>query len=177
MIPLSIILIYTNGQKRLKLALKPIPLEEFLERYITKYKETTKIKGSSLFFVRDVKAVPSFVIQTIFENNILYEDNILVSVVTRDDPFGVIGFFKGALAPGLRIFEIHRGYMEVLDVEKILKNASIEARVVFYGLEEVVTKNIFWKFFAGMKRLVPSFAQFYKIPTFKLHGVVTLIEM
>ena len=60
-----------------------------------------------------------------FKNNIFYEDNILVAVITRDDPFGVIGFFKGSLAPGFRVFEIHMGYMEVLDIEKILSNAGI----------------------------------------------------
>ena len=58
----------------------------------------------------DAKSNQQGLAQTMFKNNILYEDNILISVVTRDDPFGVIGFFKGSLAPGFRIFEIHMGY-------------------------------------------------------------------
>lgn len=176
-VPLSIILIYTQGQKRLRDALSPIALEDFLEQYLTFQKTAMKLKGSSLFFVRDIKMVPTYVSQTMFQNNIVYEDNILISVVTRDDPFGVIGFFKGSLAPGLRIFEIHRGYMEMLDVDRILRNASINAQVVFYGLEEIRTKNIFWKIYSAMKRLVPSFVQFYRLPPHKLHGVMTLVEM
>lgn len=177
MVPLSIILIYTLGQKRLQQTLRLMPLEEFLGQYITFQKTASRLNGSALFFIRDIKLIPPHVYQTMFQNNIMYEDNILISVITRDDPFGVIGFFKGSLAPNIRIFEIHRGYMEMLDVEKILHNAVIDAQVVFYGLEEIVTKNIFWKIYSVMKRLVPSFVKFYKLPPHKLHGVMTLVEM
>lgn len=177
LVPLSIILTYTYGQKRLWQALQPTPLEIFLERYLALPKTTPRLHGSALFFIRDIKLLPAHVTQTIFQNNIVYEDNILISVITRDNPFGVIGFFKGALVPGVRIFEIHRGYMEMLDVERILRSANIDAQVVFYGLEEIITKNICWKAYSVMKRLVPSFAQFYKLPPHKLHGVMTLVEM
>jgi len=177
LIPLSTIIIYTFGQKRLIKAIQPMSLNDFLDQYIPTYNATNKIKGTALFFVRDIDSVQPYIIQTIFKNNIIYEDNIMISVVTRDDPFGVIGFFKGNLADGLRIFEIHMGYMEVLDIDKILHNAGIEAKVIFYGLEEIVTRNIFWKVFASIKKLVPSFVQFYKLPPDKLHGVVTMVQM
>jgi len=136
-----------------------------------------KLKGTALFFVRDMATVPQYVMQTMFKNNIIYEDNILISVVTRDDPFGVIGFFKGNLAPGLRIFEIHMGYMEVLDIEKILRNAGIDPAVIFYGVDEIVTNKIIWKIFAFIKHITPTFVQFYKLPFEKIHGVVTAVEM
>lgn len=175
--PLSLIIIYTQGQKRLMRSLQPMLLEMFLEQYEAMYATTNKIKGTALFFVRDIKTVQPYVVQTMFKNNILYEDNILISVITRDDPFGVIGFFKGSLAPGFRVFEIHMGYMEVLDIEKILSNAGIEAKVMFYGLEEVVSKNLVWKVYAFIKRTTPSFVQFYKLPQNKLHGIATSIEL
>lgn len=175
--PLTLILIYTAGQRKILRSSQPVLLEMFLEEYEAMYEVAHKIKGSALFFVRDVKTIQPYVVQTMFKNNILYEDNILISVITRDDPFGVIGFFKGSLAPGFRIFEIHMGYMEMLDIEKILSNAGIEAKVIFYGLEEIVTKNIVWKVFSLIKRLSPTFVQFYKLPSYKLHGVVTSIEM
>jgi len=175
--PLLLILTYTAGQRRLLNALQPTPVELFLENYETHYETATKLKGSALFFVRDIKMVPPYITQTMFKNNILYEDNILISVVTRDDPFGVIGFFKGNLAPGFRVFEIHMGYMEMLDIEKILRNAGIEPTVMFYGLEEIVTKNFVWKVFSFIKHISPSFVQFYKLPPEKLHGVITAIEL
>ncbi|MFA6527292.1 MAG: KUP/HAK/KT family potassium transporter [Candidatus Babeliales bacterium] len=177
MIPLSVMLIYTRGQKRLVRSLQPTPLEDFLHRYTTTAAATGKIRGTALFFIRDIKAIPPYVVQIMFKSNIIYEDNIIVSVITRDDPFGVIGFFKGSLAPGFRIFEIHMGYMEMLDIEKILQNAGIQPKVIFYGMEEIVTKNIIWKIFSFIKHLAPSFVQFYKLPAHKLHGIVTLIEI
>lgn len=176
-VPLSIILIYTTGQRRLKKASQPMPLEVFLEKYEERYQEASKLDGSAIFFVRSINSVQSYVVQTLFENNIMYEDNILVAVITRDDPFGVIGFFKGNLAPGFRIFEIHMGYMEMLDIEKILHNAGIDACVMFYGQGEIVTKRPVWKVFSLIKRLSPSFVQFYKLPAHKLHGVVSSVEI
>lgn len=177
LIPLSVMLIFTRGQQHLVKSLQPTPLEDFLQRYNVTYAATGKIRGTALFFVRDIKAIPPYITQTMFKSNIIYEDNIIVSVITRDDPFGVIGFFKGSLAPGFRIFEIHMGYMEMLDVEKILHNAGILPKVVFYGMEEIITKNALWKVFSFIKHLSPSFVQFYKLPAHKLHGIVTLIEM
>jgi KUP system potassium uptake protein len=177
LVPFILILIHTMGQKKLYKSLQPVLLENFLSKYIDVYKNSVKLKGSALFFARDISTIQPYIAQTLFDNNIVYEDNIIVSVVTRDDPFGVIGFFKGTLADGLRIFEIHRGYMEVIDIEKILQNAGIAPQVIFYGLEAIVTKNIFWKIYSVIKRLTPSFVQFYKLPPLKLHGVVTLVEM
>ncbi len=177
MIPFSLALIYTYGQRRLIRAIQPMNLSNFLESFIPIYQSANKIKGSALFFVRRVEDVQPYMVQTLFKNSIVYEDNILISIITRDDPFGVIGFFKGNLAEGLRIFEIHMGYMEVIDIDKILHNAGIDSKVIFYGLEEIVTRNLVWKVFASIKKLVPSFVQFYKLPPHKLHGVVMLVEM
>ncbi|MCB0739373.1 MAG: KUP/HAK/KT family potassium transporter, partial [Bacteroidetes bacterium] len=133
LIPFSTILIYTYGQRRLVKAIKPMHLSDFLEAYVPTYQAINKIKGSALFFVRSIDSVQPYLSQTMFKNNIVYEDNIMISIITRDDPFGVIGFFKGNLADGLRIFEIHMGYMEVLDIDKVLHNAGIEPKVIFYG--------------------------------------------
>lgn len=175
--PLAIILIYTMGQKRLYSLQQPQDPHTFLTEFITSYQDSPKLEGTALFFVRDLKAIQSYVVQTVFEKHIIYEDNVLVAVVTRDEPFGVMGVFKGGLTEGLRIFEIHRGYMEIIDIEKILENAGIEPQVIFYGLEAIVTKNVFWKIYAAIKQLSPSFVQFYKLPPEKLHGIVSLVEM
>lgn len=177
LIPFGLILIYTQGQKRMYYALRPKTLEDFLEKYDCAYKNILHIKGSALFFTQDLNIITPFITQTIFKNNIVYEDNILVSIVTRDDPFGVISFFKGELAPGLRIFEIHMGYLEVIDLEKILLGANIHPKVIFYGLEEIVTEKLIWQVYALIKKITPNFVQFHKLPPHKLHGVVTLIEM
>ncbi|MBM3886374.1 potassium transporter Kup [Candidatus Dependentiae bacterium] len=177
LIPLTLILIYTQGQQHMVKALRPKKLEDFLEKYQHAHQNITHIKGTALFFTQDLNAITPFITQTMFKNNIVYEDNILVSIVTRDDPFGIISFFKGELAPGLRIFEIHMGYLEIIDIEKILLNANIHAKVIFYGLEEIVSQKAIWQIYALIKKVTPNFVQFYKLPPYKLHGVVTLVEM
>jgi len=176
-IPFTVIMIYTRGQKMLYKNLKAIPLEIFLERYTPAYAIKNKLQGAALFFLKDPKEIPPFMIRSMFINNILYENNILVTIIKRDDPFGVTGFFKEDLGCGLRIFEIQCGYMEVPDVEEVLREAGIEEHTIFYGLEDIVTGNIIWKIFSVIKRLNPTFVQFYKLPSHKLHGVMTRVEM
>jgi KUP system potassium uptake protein len=176
-IPFSVILLYTKGQKILYKNLRAVPLEEFLKRYTLTYRTKNTIKGTALFFLKDPNEIPPFMIRSIFINKILYEENILVTIIKRDDPFGVTGFFKEKLANGLSVFEIQTGYMEIPDVEEILREAGIEEHTIFYGLEDIVTENPFWKIFSIIKRLNPAFVQFYKLPSHKLHGVMTRVEM
>lgn len=176
-IPLSIIMIYTAGQRKLYRSARPLEIDIFLESYNQLYRELNKIKGTALFFARDTRKIPSYIVHTMFMNNIIYEDNIIVSIVTLDQPFGVNSLFKDKLAEGLRPFEIQMGYMEFVDVEEIIKNAGITEKGIFYGLEEIATKNGIWKIFSMMKRLAPPFVQFHDLPPNKLHGVVTRIEM
>jgi KUP system potassium uptake protein len=94
-----------------------------------------------------------------------------------DPPFGVSGRFKQELTHGLRIYEISSGYMEFISVEGLMKNAGIDEKTIFYGLEDIATQNVFWKIFSLIKRLSPAFIQFHKLPAPKLHGVVTRIEL
>ena len=177
LIPFCIIMIYTRGQKRLYKSLQPMPLEKFLKKYKETWEESYRIRGTALFFARDANWIPPYIVQTMFINNIIYTNNIIVSIIRRDDPFGVTGFFKVCYADGLCSFEIQMGYMEVVDVEEILKEAGIEEKTIFYGLEDISTRNFIWKIFSIFKRLTPAYVQFYKLPPQKLHGVITRVEM
>lgn len=69
------------------------------------------------------------------------------------------------------------GYLEMLDVVAIFREAGIHEKTIFYGLDEIVSTNIIWKVFALIKRLSPSFVQFYKLPANRIHGVVTRVEL
>jgi KUP system potassium uptake protein len=176
-VPLIIILIYTNGQKKLYKSLKPLNLDKFLEKYLPSYQEAYRVRGTALFFVRDPKTIPPYISNTMFINNIIYQINVLVSINITDEPFGVKGFFKDDIAEGLKSFEIQIGYMEVIDVEKIISQAGIDENVIFYGLEDIFTENPIWKIFAVIKKLTPSFVQFYSLPSNKLHGIITRVEI
>ncbi len=176
-IPLMTIVLYTQGQKRLYRMMDFMPLEDFLHKFHRVYTTTEKIKGTALFLIRDVKQIPFYITQTMFFHGILYEDNIFVSITKRDDPFGITGFFKEDLSAGLRIFEVQMGYMEVVDVEEVLREAKIEERTVFYGVEEIATANPIWKAFYFIKRNTSTFIRFYQFPPRKLHGVLTKVEL
>jgi KUP system potassium uptake protein len=176
-IPLVIIILYTKGQRKLYKRMDFMPLEEFLLKFNRVYATTDKIKGTALFLLKDVKEIPFYITQTMFYHGILYEDNIFVSLIKRDDPYGVTGFFKEDLATGLRVFEMQMGYMEIIDVDEIMREAGIDERVVFYGIEDISTNNIVWRVFSIIKRLTPTFIQFYKFPPKKLHGVITKVGL
>ncbi len=177
LIPFSIILIYTSGQKKLSTALKPMILEDFLIKYTKLYNYKNKIQGTALFFARDIRKIPPYIVSIMFYNNIIYEDNVFVSIIRHDAPFGIGSSFRENPADGLRIFEIRLGYMEVVDVEKILKASEINEKVIFYGVEDIVTENVIWKTYSTIKKLTPAFVQFYELPAHKIHGVITRIEM
>jgi KUP system potassium uptake protein len=176
-IPFSMIILYTRGQKMLYKMMEFMPLEDFLHKFKRVYATHAKVNGTALFLLKDVKEIPFYITQTMFFHGILYEDNIFVSVIKRDDPFGITGFFRPDLADGLRVFEVQMGYMEMVDVEEILREAGIEERTVFYGLEDIVTDNPLWKMFYFIKRNTPPFINFYKFPSKKLHGVMTKVVM
>jgi len=176
-IPLAMIILYTKGQGRLYRVMDFMPLDEFLNKFTRVHATTERIKGTALFLLKDINEIPFYITQTMFFHGAIYEDNIFVSIIKRNDPFAVVGYFKEDLAEGLRVFEIQTGYMEVIDIEEILREAGIEERVVFYGLEDITTENIIWKVFALIKRVTPTFIQFYKFPPKKLHGVFTKVRL
>ena len=176
-IPFLTIMLYTRGQRRLYRMMKFLPLKDFIDRFVKIYLRTEKIKGTALFLIKDVQEIPFYITQTMFYHSIIYEDNIFLSIIKRDDPFGVTGFFKEDITKGLRVFEIQFGYMEMVDVEDILKEAGIDEKTIFYGLEDITTRSVIWKMFSIIKKVTPAFVQFYKLPSRKLHGVITRIEM
>lgn len=176
-IPFLTIVLYTRGQRRLYRMMKFMPLEEFLNKFTKAYPTLPKIKGTALFLIRDVREIPFYITQTMFYHGIIYEDNIFVSIIKRDDPFGVTGYFKEDITQGLRLFEIQYGYMELVDVEEILREAGIDEKAIFYGIEDIHTRSVIWQAFSIIKKITPAFVQFYKLPSRKLHGVLTRIEM
>lgn len=177
LLPFSLILIYTQGQKRLHRAMRPLNREAFLIGYNQIYKGLHKINGTALFFTKSDVEIAPYIVHTIFKNNIIYEDNVLIAITRLDEPYGLNYYFKADMAPGLRVFEIVCGYMEVVDVESILKASSINEKTIFYGLEEIATDHPVWRIFSLIKKVTPSFLQFYKLPPNKLHGVITRVEM
>jgi len=176
-IPLGIILIFVYGQRKLAAALQPVPLDNFLKQFNEVYSSFNRISGTALFFARDFRRLPQYIPRIMFTNNIIYDDNIIVSIIRTEQPFGVTWGVTREIAKGLSIFEIYLGYMEIVDIGAILKEAEIEEKTIFYGMEDIVTTHLVWRIFAAIKRLTPSMVQFYKLPSDRIHGVVTRVEL
>lgn len=176
-VPLVTILVWTKGQKALYLALRPLELEIFQLSYEQIYAKGKNIPGTGLFFVKEYSVVPPYVVHCIIRSNIIYERNVFISIVRTDEPYGLFAELKTGLANGLDAFEVRAGYMEHIFIEDLLKQNGITEKVIFYGIEDIATPNLVWKFFALIKKLTPNFVQFNKLPAAKLQGVVTRVDM
>lgn len=176
-VPFIIMLIFTKGQKMLFRRLMPLDMETFLISYEQVYGKGRNIAGTALFFTRQGMVVPPYIVHCILGSSIIYENNIFVSITRTEDPFGVESRYQPDFGSGLHFFEIRAGYMAVINIEKLLQENGIKEKIIFYGVEDISTKNPIWQVFSVIKKLSPNFVQFYKLPARKLHGVVTRVEM
>ena len=111
------------------------------------------------------------------KKTIIYEKNILVSISTTDDPYGVRFTKVDNITNGLAGVKIEKGYMEVIDIHKLLKDNGIAEKIIFYGVDDIIAKRPILKLYAIMKKLSPPFVHFYHLPYNKLHGVMTRIQI
>jgi len=176
-IPLILTIAFIRGQDRLHDLLKPIRFEEFLPQYMKSYDSLNKIRGTALYFIGDVQNLSPYIGQVFFQNEIMYENNVLVSIRTTEKPFGVKTDLDRHLAPGLQLFTITAGYMEVIDVVALLQERGIDEKTIFYGIETIVSDQFFWKIYSIIKKVSPPFVQFYTLPPEKMHGVVMRVVM
>jgi KUP system potassium uptake protein len=176
-VPFVVIMVWTKGQRALYRALRPLDADTFLVAYEQIYAKGKNIPGTGLFFTKEWEVVPPYVVHCIIRSNIIYERNIFISLIRTDEPYGVYSCLTAARGSGLDSFEIHAGYMEVIDIEGLLKENSIQEKVIFYGIEDIATTNPIWRFFSFVKKVTPNFVQFNKLPVAKLQGVVTRVEM
>jgi K+ transporter len=170
-----IIINYTKGQRKVYEKLQPVDFKEFEVMFDNAYENANKIKGTAVFLVRDYQKVPPYVINVMFNQAIIYERNVFLSLVKKDEPFGIKFGFEKELLPGLDLFKIEFGYLEFVNVEEILKESGIDEKVIFYGIEEIVTNKWFYKIFAFIKKISPRFDEFYNFPSNKMHGVISRV--
>jgi len=176
MIPLSLIILYVEGQKTMYKSITLMDKEDFLEKYEELYSEVSKIEGKALFFARGIDKVPPYVVQTMFINNIIYTENIFIQINKTNDAFG-LHYDLSNVSKGLNILKIDVGYMEMFRLENVLKVLNIEEKAIFYGVEDIETNNFFWHIFSIIKKVTPTFVSFYNLPVNKIHGVVTQVKM
>ena len=150
-VPLFIVILYTQGQKRLYASFVPIDKDLFLAEYLKRYAQGFHVEGTALFFARNADAIPAYISKTMFQNGIMYERNIIVTVHPSYEPHGVISELS-PIGEGLDLLSIRPGYMETLNVEAILREKNIDERTIFYGDEEIVSDNMILENFCVYQR-------------------------
>jgi len=177
LIPFFVIKLWERGNRKMYKSFRALPIETFIVSYNQIYGKGTNIKGTALFFTKNLKEIPPYMVHCIIRGNIIYENNILVSICTTDKPYGVNFERVENIAHGLSGIIIEGGYMEVLDIPSLLKKNGINEKVIFYGVEDISTNKPLLKIFAFLKKITPSFVRFYTLPYNKLHGVETRLEL
>ena len=156
---------------------KSLPVDIFLESYNQIYRMDNNIKGTALFFTRNMNEIPPYVVHCIIRGNIIYEKNILVSIFTTDVPYGISANKIEDISDGLYGFQINTGYMEIINITAILKENGISEKVIFYGVDDISTKSPLLKFYSFLKKITPAFVRFYDLPSNELHGVITRLDL
>lgn len=169
-VPFAIIFIYTSGQERLRRALHPVERDEFVLTFIEHYQKHTHASGSALFFTKNAEAIPHYIPNIMFFNGLMFEKNILVVVKTSTLPHGVHSEYN-EICEGLYLLNIMKGYMEIVNIEAILKENGINEKSIFYAQERIMPSNLMAMLYSIIKRLSPTFVDFHNLPPKKLLGV------
>jgi len=176
-VPLIVIVTFIRGQERLYRIIKPVSIDEFIPRYREKYADLPKVRGTALFFTTDRNNISPYITQVMFDNEILYEENVLVSLRITNHPFGIQTHYERNIAPGLHSFIITAGYMAIVDIIGLLRKEGIVEKTIFYGMENVISDKFYWKLYGIIKKVTPAFVHFYELPPEKIHGVITRVVM
>ncbi|MDQ7816328.1 MAG: KUP/HAK/KT family potassium transporter [Melioribacteraceae bacterium] len=176
-IPFLTIKIWTLGNKAVYRSFRSLPIDTYIESFNQLYDTGKVLPGTALFFTKDLHMIPPYMVHSTIRGSIIYEHNILVSIATMDKPFGLQKLFVPEITEGLSGLEIQSGYMEKVDLIRILKEVDIDSKVMFYGADDIQTKKPWLKIFAFIKRISSNFVQFLELPYQKLHGVITRIEI
>ena len=177
LIPFFIIRLWQKGGRAMHKSFRALPIDIFIESFNQIYSLKNNIKGTAIFFTKTLKEIPPYVVHCMIKSNIIYEENILLSISINDTPYGIKFHEKQEIESGLSGIIIDVGYMEYLDIPKLLKENGITEKVIFYGVEDITTKNPLLKIYAFLKKISPSFVTFYRLPYNKLHGVATRLEL
>jgi KUP system potassium uptake protein len=175
-VPFLVILLWTRGQKKIYTCMRSLAIDTFLPGYTQIYEKGHNIPGTALFFVGNPKQISPYIIHSIVRHGIIYEKNILFTVIRTDYAYGVEFNHDTEAGKGLEIFKVLAGYRENIDIGKILDAAKINPKAIFYGIEDISTESIVWKVFSVIKKLTPSFVKYYKIPGTKLVGIIFRVD-
>ena len=135
LIPFIVIQLWSKGNSAMRKSFRSLSFDIFVESYNQIYATGNNIKGTALFFTQSLESIPPYIVHCMIRGNIIYEENIFTSIVTTDKPYGVDFQKVPNMAHGLSGIIIESGYMEVLNIPRLLKMNGVNEKVIFYGIE------------------------------------------
>ena len=170
----SLVMIYTSGNKKLGQKLQYTKYQEFLNQYEKFYINESKIKGHAVFMLRDINFISPYITKTIFDFKILYEKNVFLSINITENPYGIKYELKELDSKNqLYQIQIKAGYLEIIDINKILESLNVNPTIVFYGQENINSVNLFIKIYSFLRKISPTIVDFYNFPLQKTIGITT----
>ncbi len=178
-VPLSILAIWSMGEAHLNRKERAISVPEFLTQYAD-YSRLPRIPGTAVFTLPHKEMIPTYIRASMFEHGIIYEKNVLVSVVILDEPHGFSWTPLEKLSEGLYQFEIRIGYMEKNpDLKAGVYAEGLDPRAVFYGMYRIAPATRRWIPYSLLKRVSPIYTSHFHVnlPELKTHGVIDRVDM
>jgi KUP system potassium uptake protein len=169
--------IWLKGSDTLRKKFRSLDLDIFITSFEQLYSSQSILKGEAVYFARVLDKVPPYVVHVTLRSGIIYEKNILFAVETSDVPYGITFSEMKEYTKGLYGLSVSVGYLQIPDILNLFRLQGISEKVIFYGVDDIKTNKIFYKIYAFIKKVTPSFASFYNLPYNKLHGVVTRHEL
>jgi len=169
--------IWVKGSDTLRKKFRSLDLDIFITSFEQIYSSESILKGEAVYFARVLDKVPPYVVHCILRSGIIYEKNILFAVETADVPYGISFSEMKEYTKGLYGLSVSVGYLQIPNLSELFKRQGISEKVIFYGVDDIKTSKLFYKIYALIKKVTPSFASFYNLPYNKLHGVVTRHEL
>lgn len=172
-----LIQIWIKGSDTLRKKFRSLDLDIFITSFEQLYSSQSILKGEAVYFARVLDKVPPYVVHCTLRSGIIYEKNILFAVETADVPYGISFSEMKEYTKGLYGLSVSVGYLQIPNLSELFKRQGISEKVIFYGVDDIKTSKLFYKIYALIKKVTPSFASFYNLPYNKLHGVVTRHEL
>jgi len=169
--------IWVKGSDTLRKKFRSLDLDIFITSFEQIYSSESILKGEAVYFARVLDKVPPYVVHVTLRSGIIYEKNILFAVESADVPYGITFSEMKEYTKGLYGLSVSVGYLQIPNLPELFKRQGISEKVIFYGVDDIKTNKLFYKIYAFIKKVTPSFASFYNLPYNKLHGVVTRHEL
>jgi KUP system potassium uptake protein len=153
-----------SSTARLRKKIRLLDIDIFIDSFEQFYSTEPTLKGEAIYFARILDKVPPYVVHVTLISGIIYEKNILFAVKAADVPYGINFSDLKEYTKGLYGLSVTVGNLEVPDLLKLFKLQGFSEKVIFYGVSDIKTGKLFYRMYAFIKKITPSFASFYNLP-------------